>query len=344
MEWNHKVVNTYLGSLRRRRESRKEVNMTSTILKIISTLLLAAIIAASSVSCNKDAVDGESTISEEISETETEAEKEKPKRNRLIYFEDFEDLEVSNDTRKVIKALGWQIDTKANGAYNDNTSYYTIGEKNGNRYLHVENNHSGAKDSYVIILNDDEMYDYHQYGFTYQFDLTYTSATNPDRYIALLSAYGGNYYRSFHFRNKGIANNQIHSDDTWFNCDSEGKYYSSATDENSIITKLLGLKYDAKKQAFNNISVSIRYAINWKRGLVVSMRVNTPGYPGTGKWIIVSKTEENIDKNAVANSLAGGYAIAIKVGGAQNGYIDNIVIWEGVGDEPTDKSNPLIKK
>jgi hypothetical protein len=72
------------------------------------------------------------------------------------------------------------------------------------------------------------------------------------------------------------------------------------------------------------------------------MRVNTEGYPGTGKWILVSKSSPSAGGASSFKPDNFGAAIVLKTGGKQNGYIDNIIIWTGTGDEPTDKTNALL--
>ncbi len=323
--------------------------MKKNILKRLLALLLATVSLLCFTACtNDDLPENTETPSESVSDGSNETEEEnKPvvSGDRLIYYEDFEDMEVSDDSNKVIEALGWTIDTAENRAYTDNTtSYGIVKENNGNKALKLENNKENAKDSYVIVLDEDAVYQYVLGNYTYQYDVTYQTGGNSDRYISLVSSYDGNYYRGFFFRNKGIASHQIHSDGLYYNCDSENDpVYSGATDNNAIVKKLLGKTYISQKQAFRNISFSIRYAINWERGIQVSMRINTPGYPGTGKWIVVSKVLTPPNSNPFFSAVAGGSAFALKTGGSQNGYVDNIIIWEGTGEEPADKSNPLVK-
>lgn len=337
--------------------SKKKVLNVLLALLILSASLLS-FIACSSGGNDEVTTDGEATTevpsteesatetTEETTGPETEAPEDyshEPDSNRLIFFEDFESYSLESNSSKVIETLGWIVDTKENRAYNNNTTKYSIIEKGGSKVLSLENNFSGGTDSYLIMLTSDEMYKYHDQNYTYQFDVTYTGASAADRYIAIVSGYNGIIYNSFHFRNRGSANNQVHSNGVWYTYDASGENYAANTNSNSIVTKLLGKAYNASVQAFTDISVSIRYVNDWDNGNSVYMRVNTEGYPGSGKWTLVSKGVSTAGAADMFKSEWGGAAMVLKTGGRQNGYIDNIIIWEGTGEEPEDKSSPLIK-
>ena len=260
--------------------------------------------------------------------------------NRVIYYEDFEGRGTLVGTSTVMRELGWRVDSTADGAYSNNTASFRFSKVNGNMMLLVNNNKADAKDSYIVILSEALMGAFHEHNYTYQYDVMYDGASNVKRYIALVSEYDGLYYNSFHLRNGGYANNQCHTyAASWITYDTKGDtYYAGYTDSGSIANRLLGVDYDDSVNAFCGISVSIRYVVDWENGNSVYMRVNDAGYPGSGVWTLVSKGRASSDYNP----FAGGAAIALKVGGAQTGYIDNIIIWEGTGDEPSDKSSPLI--
>ncbi|MBQ5649458.1 MAG: hypothetical protein IIV03_04905, partial [Clostridia bacterium] len=75
-----------------------------------------------------------------------------------------------------------------------------------------------------------------------------------------------------------------------------------------------------------------------ERGTSMYVRVNDSGYPGSGKWIAVSAIKDGARGSVLPTSEFGGGGILLKVGGKQNGYVDNIIVWLGTGDEPADKS------
>ncbi len=261
---------------------------------------------------------------------------------KVIYYENFEKYPVTYGNDSVCAKLGWHIDTPANGAYKANTSQYSIRDHGGSRRLYISNNTDKSTDSYIVVLSAAQFGIYHESNYTYQYDLIYTDANAADRYIALISDYNGAIYNTFHFRNRGTANNQIHYNGSWFTYDAAGAYYAANTNSNSIVTKLLGISYSSSSKAFSGINVSIRYVVDWTNGNKVYMRVNTPGYPGSGKWTLVSKASSQGNGTSYFDPLKAGGAIALKTGGRQCGYIDNIIIWEGTGNEPENKSSPGI--
>ena len=266
-----------------------------------------------------------------------------PDLGTLLYYENFDKYSASTNSANVLNSLGWKADSPANGAYRGNTTAYSIVSVSGGKRLYLKNNTSSGSDSYVIVLPASLMGKYHESNYTYQYDVIYADASAADRYIALVSDYSGQTYNSFHFRNRGTANNQVHDRGSWYTYDSSGVNYAAGTNSNSIVTKLLGRTYSADTQAFKNISVSIRYVVDWQNGNSVYMRVNTAGYPGTGKWTLVSKYSKSGNANAYLDPDKFGGAIVLKTGGKQNGYVDNIIVWTGTGAEPYDKSSPKFR-
>ncbi len=261
-----------------------------------------------------------------------------PATGRIIYYENFDSCGISYTNSTVMHYLGWKMLYPSDGAYSGHTANYKIVFREGTKVLQVTNNVSGAKDSYVLVLGDELMGKYHESNYTYQYDVIYDSSSDVKRYFALVSEYDGMYYNSFHFRNGGYGNNQCHAWGSWITYDAPGVNYAANTNSYSIANKLLGVNYSESKNAFKGISVSIRYVVDWENGNKIYMRVNNEGYPGSGIWTLISsgRALESYDP------FEGGAAIVLKIGGAQDGYIDNIIIWEGTGDEPADKSAPLL--
>ena len=329
----------------------KKMRFISVLSLIIAILMLAGLASCAprnpSVEGNTTAPDGETAGPEgsdtgDCFESESETEGEKLPDTDLIYYEDFEKISLSSSTDAVLRQLGWVIDGSENGAYANNTTKYSVKSFEGSKRLYLENNSSSGTDSYVIVLSAALMGKYHEENYTYQYDVIYQDASAADRYIALVSDYGGQIYNSFHFRNKGSANNQVHYNGTWYTYDVAGVDYAANTDDNAIVNKLLGKKYNGNTQAFKDISVSIRYVVDWDNGNSVYMRVNEAGYPGSGKWTLVSRANSGGNGTTYFDPDKLGAAIALKTGGKQNGYIDNIIIWRGTGEEPTDKSVSLV--
>ncbi len=266
-----------------------------------------------------------------------------PTGERLIYFEGFDSVAASSDTATTLSSLGWVKDTTSNGAYANNSSAYSIVDHGGSRRLYIENNKGGATDSYVIVLSSALMGKFHEQNYTYQYDVEYADAGNAKRYIVLVSEYNGQYYNSFHFRNGGNGNNQVHINGSWLTYDADGELFAAGTGAKSIAKKLLDRDDSTSDSVFAGVDVSIRYVVDWENGNSVYMRVNSEGYANTGKWILVSKSSPSGNGSSQWSPASGGAAIVLKTGTTQNGYIDNITIWEGTGDEPADKSSPLIR-
>ncbi len=274
--------------------------------------------------------------------TPTEPPVVEPTDDRLIFFEDFEGQSISNDSNAVLAALGWVKDTTANGAYKNNTTSYSIVTKDGSKQLYLVNNTSSGTDSYLILLTSELMGFYHEQDYTYQYDVNYESSSDAKRYIALVSEYNGQFYNSFHLRNCGYANNQVHSFGEWLNYDVAGAYHAAATDGNAICNKLLGVAYSESAKPLQGLSISIRYQVDWDNGNKIYLRLNTAGYANTGKWILVSKAASSAGGASSFDPKAGGAAIVLKTGSKINGYVDNIVIWKGLGEEPTNKSSAIL--
>ena len=251
----------------------------------------------------------------------------------IIYYEEFNyDNTQGNDA--VLKLLGWSALSKTNKtAINDPTAKLSI----VNGKLYVNNNFSGGKDSYFMILNDAKMNSAWMTDYTLQFDVLLTAAGDNARYIALLTDYDEStkgYYHSFHLRINGSANNQARVNSTWTTFDAPGPYYAADQDDTdgtfSIAKKILGKDFDGSP-LLKNVSVTVRI-VNEKMdiGPRVYIRNNSAG----GDFVLVSRaggnTEEDITSGAYKKT--GGKAIALKAGGTIDGYIDNIVVYLGSGD------------
>ena len=71
------------------------------------------------------------------------------------------------------------------------------------------------------------------------------------------------------------------------------------------------------------------------------MRVNDTSSSVNGQWILVSKFDSSAAGASYWNNNISGAAVVLKTSGKQNGYVDNIKIWTGLGDEPSDTSSLL---
>lgn len=251
----------------------------------------------------------------------------------IIYCEEFNyDNTQGNDA--VLKLLGWSALSKsAKTAVTDPTAKLSI----VNGKLYVNNNISGGKDSYFMILNDDQMTSPWMGDYTVQFDVTLTSSGDNARYIALLTDYDEStkgYYHSFHLRINGSANNQARINSNWTTFDAPGKYYAADQDDtdgtSTIAKKLLGKDFDGSA-LLKNVSLTIR-VVSEKMdiGPRVYIRNNSAG----GDFVLVSRAGgvEESDITSGAYRQTGGKAIVLKAGGTINGYVDNIVVYLGNGE------------
>ncbi len=254
-----------------------------------------------------------------------------PEEGTLLFYEDFEDVEIGLDSQKTVAALGWT-------AHDGGTATYTVKELNGSRALYVYNfdGKTVGKASYLEMLSSKQFAYLHGRNYTYQYDITYTTASAGSQYINIISEYCSGFYNTYHLRNAGYAHNQCCVSGTFF------RYATTHADENSVATKLLGKKYVANVQTLSNITVSVRYVVDWQKGNSVYIRSFDEKAVSPGEWILVSAYDPTQPGAEYFTPDAGGAAIVLKVSGGQNGYVDNITVWSGTGDEPAHKTGAYL--
>ena len=259
-----------------------------------------------------------------VSASEETAEAKKPAG--LIYEETFS-YENEADHSKTLATLGWEEQTKAMGAYADPTAKVSLVDGR----LSVV----GSADTYFLMLTEEQMAAYAGETITIQYEVEYTTASNATRYFCILANYAGQKYNSFHFRNNGSGNNQVHYDGGWHTYDAPGTaadVYAPAQDNeqgSSIAMKLLGQKYNGQT-LFSEIPVTIRYVLDPTAGTAVYMKL---AEAPESDFVLVSAH----DSTGEGVSFYGTWianAVCVKIGGQQNGYIDNIAVWLGNGDYP----------
>jgi len=259
----------------------------------------------------------------------------------LIYYEDFDDSHDLSRVTQIVNEFGYRVLSKSvHGAYSDNSTKYRVTEYKDGKALYLENNTVNGTDSYFEILSAAEMGYIHEKNYTVQYDVEYADADSTNRYITLANGYGGSFYYSFFLRNGGIGDYQCHYSGNWYDLDGEE---SSAKGKDSIAYKLLGKEYDKENQVFKGVSLSVRHVVDWQNGGSVYIRVNDPNSYSKGEWVLVSRASDTSDGYAYWNTDCGSAALVLKTGGKQNGYIDNIAVWTGTGDEPADKNNIYLK-
>ena len=248
----------------------------------------------------------------------------------VVYYEEF-NYENTAGNPAVAKLLGWsELSKSAKTAVTDPTAAYAI--KDGK--LWVTNNKSGAADSYIKILDERQMFSTWMSDYTVQFDVTLTSAGNNSRYIAILTDYKDStagYYHSFHLRINGSANSQARMNGRWSNFDAPGEYYAADQDDtdgtSSISKKIMRRDFDGS-QVLRNVDLTVRIVCEkYDVGPRVYVRNNTDG----GHFVLVSRAGGEEFSNG-AWRQTGGKALVLKVGGAVNGCVDNIVVYKGSGE------------
>ena len=317
--------------------------------------------ATSDTSKATDATTTEATTTTETPSTDTEPAPE----GLIVYYQNFDGMADTTeaDSNKVLEALGLKRLTKdADGVYSEGDAYFFI---DGGRLL-IRNYYpgdenkdkvgpNGAKigdDAYYKLtgLTDDIMKRVVAGKYTLQYDLEYIeTAGNYKRYINFVTELSadGQCYNSFHFRNGGYANNQAHFYGSWYTYDvydaSTDAFAAStndtdeaklATSGHSILWKLTkGEKnFDTKVQAFSGVPVTIRVQHDPDVGQTVYMKLSTQK-----DFTLVSAPNDTAAGAAYWNAWDNGYSVAIKLGGKQNGYLDNICIWTGFGEQPAGK-------
>lgn len=248
----------------------------------------------------------------------------------IVYYEEF-NYDNNGNTDAVLKMLGWtSLSKSGKTAVTDPTAMLSI----INGKLYVQNNKSGGKDSYYMILNDTKMLGAWQGDYTVQFDVTLTSAGDNARYIAILTDYEENVkgsYHSFHLRINGSANSQARMNGKWWNFDSAGPYFAGDQDDSdgtsTIAKKVLGKDYDGS-QVLKNQHLTVRIACEkFDIGPRIYIRDAAKG----GDFVLVSRAGGDAVTSSTWRST-GGKAIVLKAGGTINGYVDNILVYTGTGE------------
>ncbi len=258
----------------------------------------------------------------------------------MVFHQDFDTFPNTTGNDEVAKLLGWQIRNKDNGtlptgepdaALTDNTTVYSIEDGK----LKLVNNTDDGKDSYFKMVGDDYMKPAAVGNYTIQYDLRYIESSKPDRYICILANYNGyDTYNSFHLRASAYANNQVRFIGSWYTYDVAGDFYAAGNDTDkgsSIGNKLWGLTYDKNEAPLMGKDITVRYQAT-PEGPVVWLRDNGAANP---EFVCISKP----DASGTASGYWGlieNYALCLKTGGKMNGYVDNISVWTGLGDEPID--------
>ena len=280
---------------------------------------------------------------------------EELKDGLIVFYEDFNSYANSTDTEAVLKAIKWTKLTKeANGVYNETDGEFNIvdGRLYYDNYdkdpLPEGDTRVRGKDGYyqIDMLNDDYMKPVVMGKYTLQYDLEYVDSLSISRYAVIITecSADGQCYNSFHFRIGGYGNNQCHFYGSWktydaFDPATDLYVASTATDAETAATKgtpisfkLLGKYYNKEDvHMFANIPVTIRQ--RWDPEMGHSCYMKTADMKD-----FVQVSEPSVNADGPMYIGWDGWAVQFKFGATIDGYIDNIIIWTGHGDQPAGKT------
>lgn len=272
-----------------------------------------------------------------------------PDEGMLIYSQDFDDWGNTDWQDAPPVALGMSRLTVAeDGVYSESDALFAL--RDGRLFFDNYDasnetvTHGGTRgaDGYYAfdLLNNEYMMHAMWGNYTLQYDICYTNAENATRYAAIITELGenGRAYNTFHLRINGRGNHQCHFFSTWKNYSA----YDPATDLNPmaiaadgsegtpIVRKLLGesAAFDEEQMSFLNIPLTIRQVWDPEMGHSVWMKT-------ADMTDFVKVAEPSIHADGPMYVGWEGYAVALKLGGAVEGYIDNILLWYGDGDAPS---------
>ena len=284
--------------------------------------------------------------------TEPEVTVDVPEEGLIVYYNDFSYADNDN-TEEVLKTLDWtKLTIEADGVYNESDCEFAL--VNGRLYYdnYDTNDEKAAieaaggtprtagKDCYyaINVLNDAYMRPVVTGKYTMQYDVEYIASTNIKRYAVVITecSADGQCYNSFHFRVGGYANQQAHFYGGWKTYSAYDPAIDLAPDSTKndgttgtpLVKKLLGQDYDSSVFAFLTIPVTIKLQWDPEMGHHVYMKTNT-----MTDFIKVSEPSVNADGPMYLGW--DGWAVQFKVGAAIDGYLDNLIIWTGWGEQPT---------
>ena len=277
----------------------------------------------------------------------------------MIYYEGFDsygDVLVKSNNRvlSTLRANGvWKLDDKASSYYEDASPYtesstckYEI--RDGKLHIMGHRDWVGSdikdpKDTYLVVLDENTLWELEGREYTIQYDLNYESFTGVTRYIAVVWNYYGEYYNSFHLRVNGTGKLQGHYAGQWIDHDkyvASTDLYAASTDKNdgtSIANKLLGIDLagNSGKEIFKNIPLTVRIQVSESGAATVLLSTDGENFVKVTEYRGDSPMGDRLN---FYTSRCNGGALAIKTGAGINGTIDNLMVYMGHGEEPEDKT------
>ena len=297
------------------------------------------------------------------SESESEAETEPPvpvdrfADGTMIYYENFDSYGNESGNVMTLGALRkngvWRLDDQIDPYYERSQSYaakstcrYSI--RDGKLQIMGYRDASGneiadASDTYLVVLDENTLWELNGKAYTIQYEVTYESYANVKRYICLLWNYYGQYYNSFHLRVNGTGNLQAHKAGAWLDHDkyvAATDLYSGSLDGSSgtsIANKLLGIDLGGSnsKAILRDIPVTVRIRIHTDGTATVLLSTDGERFVAVAEYHPSSEVGSGLNSHT---ATCNGGALAIKTGAGINGTLDDIMIYMGHGDTPEDKT------
>ena len=274
--------------------------------------------------------------------TEAAPEVSVPKEGLNVYYERFDTPADTEDTAAALQAAGMsRLTVASNGVYSETNAAFAL--RDGRLYFDNITPEGSGSDGYYCMdaLRDRSLMNRINMGkYTLQYDLEYVNAANVSRYAVIITELSedGQCYNSFHLRIGGLANHQCHFYGNWKTFSA----YDPATDLNPsaddptgaegtpLISKLLGLDIAQVSEQMNLKNVRLTVRLQWDPEMGHHVYLKTADM---ADFIKVSAPSVNADGPIYMGWV--GWCVALKLGGGIEGYLDNIHIWTGWGEEPS---------
>ena len=235
-------------------------------------------------------------------------------------------------------------------------NYHGVADGSGNKTQPLGGN--TTTDSYFKILESKYMEACGWGDYTVQYELEYDAWSEVGRYAVMLLNYsyrsdGEPTYCSAHLRVSSVLNHEVRFDGAFMGV-SAGSIVSGSdkTDTMSLAVRVFGRdKFDSTVPVAGNqkITVTIKAV---RRGSDWSYTDQETGAElGFGYHIFVNgklaSTFNPYGSNGALwdiEQLLPGDALVFKIGGKIDVYLDNVAVWTGCGDMPTDTSTEAYEE
>ncbi len=218
------------------------------------------------------------------------------------------------------------------------------------------NNNGKGKDSYFMIRNDDYMKLCNQGDYSVQFDIVYGDAVEAHRYATIVTSYKYDIdsypaYYSAQLRINSWVNLESRFEFVaWKNLSDGSPIVGNLSGNDSVAKRIFGVDYDKPTYLLKDqkVTVKIQYIkrdSDWKIDGYTDAANPTPVDLSYGYHVYVNGMLASMFNVEGENELfwddpdlMPSSNVVFKLGGEVSCYIDNIAIWTGCGDMPTDTS------